>query len=295
MVIIMMNINETNLYKVFRDFYTLTNIKIVLFNKEREVLLEYPSTKNTFCNLISKSEYWSEKCAYCDRKNIEICSKTGKTSEYFCHLGLFEAVTPIYDNNGILGYVMFGQVLVNNDKFNKTKEMLKKNFREEEFPLINGAIENIPVKSPAELAACVTVLQAITTYMLSNQWVVPQRSEFIRHMDNFIQGNIGNEISIDDICAEFHIRRTRMYSIAKDYLGCSIALYIRKQRIKHALKLLEETDETVTDIAYTVGFSDYGHFSRVFRKLVGISARDYRKQNRQRLKKNENGDNNIVL
>lgn len=279
----MMNINATNLYKVFRDFYTLTNIKIVLFNKEQEVLMEYPSTKNTFCTLISKDEYWDKKCWDCDRKNIEICSQTGKTSEYFCHLGLFEAVTPIYDNNGILGYVMFGQVLVEGYGLDKTKELLKKQFNEEDFPGINDAIENIPVKSSAELTACVTVLQAITTYMLSNQWVVPQRSEFIRHMDKYIENNLEKDISVDDICAEFHIRRTRLYSIAKNYLGCSIALYIRKQRINHALRLLKETDEAVSAIAYKVGFSDYGHFSRIFKLLTGVSATNYRRQNRQSL------------
>lgn len=278
----MMNINATNLSKVFRDFYTLTNIKIVLFNKEKEVLLEYPSTKTTFCSLISKNNYWDKKCLDCDRKNIDICSKSGKTSEYFCHLGLFEAVTPIYDNNGILGYVMFGQVLVSNQNSERVKQQLKKNFVEEEFPGINDAIENIPVKSEAELTACVTVLQAITTYMLSNQWVVPQKSEFIRHMDRFIENNIEKEISVDDICAEFHIRRTRLYSIAKKYLECSIALYIRKQRIHYAQRLLDETDESISTISCKVGFSDYGHFSRVFKQFVGVSATDYRRQRRSK-------------
>ena len=278
----MMNINATNLSKVFRDFYTLTNIKIVLFNKEKEVLLEYPSTKTTFCNLISKDIYWGKRCLDCDRKNIDICSKLGKTSEYFCHLGLFEAVTPIYDNNGIMGYVMFGQVLVNNKNLERVKQQLKKSFIEEDFPNINDAIENIPVKSEAELSACVTVLQAITAYMLSNQWVVPQKSEFIRHMDRFIEKNIEEEISVDDICAEFHIRRTRLYSIAKKYLECSIALYIRKQRIHHALRLLDETDESVSTIACKVGFSDYGHFSRVFKQFIGTSATNYRRKNRSK-------------
>ena len=278
----MMNINATNLYKVFRDFYTLTNIKIVLFNKDREVLLEYPSTKNTFCNIISNDKYWADRCLDCDRKNIDICSKSGKTSEYFCHLGLFEAVTPIYDNNGILGYVMFGQVLVDSDNLEKTKQLLTAQFDEKNFVGISKAIDNIPVKTAAQLNACVTVLQAITTYMLSNQWVVPQRSEFIRHMDRFIEDNIEREISIEDVCAEFHIRRTRMYSISKKYLGCSLALYIRKQRINYARRLLDETDEPVSAIAYKVGFSDYGHFSRVFRQFVGVSATDYRKQNRSK-------------
>lgn len=278
----MMDINATNLYKVFRDFYTLTNIKIVLFNKNREVLLEYPRGDDTFCNIISKDNYWCQKCADCDRKNIDICSKSGKTSEYFCHLGLFEAVTPIYDSNGILGYVMFGQVLVDRNNLTQTKTNLENLFPEEKFGGIGKAIDNIPVKTSAELNACVTVLQAITTYMLSNQWVVPQRSEFIRHMDRFIEDNIEKEISIEDVCAEFHIRRTRMYSISKEYLGCPLALYIRKQRINHAMRMLDETDESVSTIAYKVGFSDYGHFSRVFKEFIGISATDYRKKNRSK-------------
>ncbi len=278
----MMDINTTNLFKIFRDFYTLTNIKIVLFNKDKEELLEYPSGKDSFCNIIWNDERWRKRCADCDRKNIDLCSKSGKTSEYFCHLGLFEAVTPIYDNNGILGYVMFGQVLVDRDNLAETKHNLKTLFSEEKFTGIEKAIDNIPVKTSAQLTACVTVLQAITTYMLSNQWVVPQRSEFIRHMDRFIENNIEKEISIEDVCAEFHIRRTRMYSISKEYLGCSLALYIRKQRINHALKLLDETDESVSTIAYKVGFSDYGHFSRVFKQFIGISATDYRKKNRSK-------------
>lgn len=279
----MMNISETDLYKVFRDFYILTNIKIVLFDKEQRVLLEYPSTKNTFCNMIASDEHWYKKCSDCDRINIEICCKTQKTSEYICHLGLFEAVTPIYDNNGILGYVMFGQVLVDGNSLEKTKKALKGQFDEKLFPGIYKAIDNIPIKTSAELNACVTVLQAIATYMLSNQWVAPQRSEFIRHMDKYIENNLERQITVDDICAEFHIRRTRLYGIARKYLGCSIALYIRKQRINHALKLLQETDESVNDIAYKVGFSDYGHFARIFKDMQGISATDYRKKKRQSL------------
>ena len=278
----MMDINTTNLYKVFRDFYTLTNIKIVLFNKNKDVLLEYPSGEETFCKIIEKDEYWQNRCADCDRKNIDICAKSGKTSEYFCHLGLFEAVTPIYDNNGILGYIMFGQVLVDRDNLTRTKNAIKAEFLGEKWKDIGKAIDAIPVKTSAQLTACVTVLQAITTYMLSNQWVVPQRSEFIRHMDRFIENNIEKEISIEDVCAEFHIRRTRMYSISKEYLACSLALYIRKQRINYALKLLDETDDSVSTIAYKVGFSDYGHFSRVFRQFVGLSATDYRKKNRSK-------------
>ena len=277
----MLTINTTNLYKIFRDFYTLTNMRVVLFSKEQEQLMEYPSTRHNFCDLICKDSQWAKECEACDRKNVEICSKEGKTVKYSCHLGLWECIVPIYDNNGILGYVMFGQV-VSEDRSTKIKQQLREQFLEEEFPGIGAAIEKIPLKTKAELDACITVLQALASYMLSNQWVTPQKSEFIRHMDKFIEKNLEKNIGVEDICAEFHIRRTRLYSVAKDYLGCSIAMYIRKQRILHACRLLRETDDSVNQIAYRVGFCDYGHFSRIFRQIVGVTATGYRKSNRQR-------------
>lgn len=283
LVIVMLNIDVSSLYKVFQDFYTLTNMKVVLFNKEQEVLMEYPSSKNTFCNLIANDKYWFKKCGDCDRTNVEICSRTEKTSKYCCHLGLSEAIVPIYDNNGILGYLMVGQVLLE-DNSGKIKTSMREQFSEENFPGITDAIEKIPVKSSVELDACVTVLKAFTTYILSNQWVTPQRSEFIRHMDKFIENNLEKNITVDDVCAEFHIRRTRLYSVAKDYLGCSIASYIRKQRIHHACRMLKETDEDVSYIADKVGFSDYGHFSRIFRQIQGVTATSYRKSYQTKLK-----------
>lgn len=283
LVMNMLNINATSLHKMFRDFHTLTGMKVVLFNKNKEEILEYPPSKNTFCDIISKDAHWKKSCDECDCTNAELCSKEEKALRYSCHLGLTEAVTPIYDNEGLLGYVMFGQVLVD-DCAENTKKTLKSLFNEKDFPGIGNAIENIPVKTSAELDACVTILQAITVYMLSNQWVTPQRSGFIRHMDKFIETNLEKPITVDDICEEFHIRRTRLYSVAKDYLGCSIAVYIRNQRIHHACRMLRETDDSIISIAYKSGFSDYGYFSRIFRKVQGISATSYRNQYRTKVK-----------
>lgn len=276
----MLNINQVNLYKIFRDFYTLTNMRVVLFSTEGQPLMEYPSTRHNFCDLLCKSAHWAARCESCDKKHVELCSREQKTLKYSCHLGLWECIVPIYDDNGIIGYVMFGQVLPQGDATD-TKERFWNRFSEEEFPGITDAIRKIPAKSKAELDACITVLQALAAYMLSNQWVTPQKSEFIRHMDKFIEKNLEKNIGVDDICAEFHIRRTRLYSVAKDYLGCPIAEYIRKQKIQHACRLLRETDDSVNQIAYRVGFCDYGHFSRIFREMEGVTATHYRKTHRR--------------
>lgn len=272
----MLTINETNLHKVFRDFYTVTNMRVVLFSKDCEPLAQYPAVCHYFCDLICQDPQWSKRCDICDRAKVAVCSREEKTIKYFCHLGLWECIVPIYDTHGILGYVMFGQVMTDSTA-EETKQRLLALFSEESFPGITSAIDRIPVKSTLQLEAYITVLQALAAYILSNQWVTPQKSEFIRHMEMYIEQNLDKNISVNDICNEFHIRRTRLYRMAKDYFGCSIATYIRTQRIHHACRLLLETDASVSRIAYQVGFCDYGHFSRTFRQIMGTTATQYRR------------------
>lgn len=276
----MLKINNSNLYKTFRDFYTLTNIKIVLFDKDGKTIIDYPKSQIKFCTLIGQNPVWDQRCADCDQKNFNFCTKAKQITHYRCHLGLSEAVVPIYDSDGILGFIMFGQVLMQ-ERAERTREQLRRRFREEEFPGIGEAIEQIPVKTSEELDAAITILKALLSYLLSNKWVTPAKGEFIRHMDSFIEANLDKNITVEDICAEFHIRRTRLYTIAKKYLGCSVATYIRKQRIFHACCMLRDTDMSINAIAYAVGFSDYGHFSRIFQQIQGESATAYRRSQKK--------------
>ncbi|MEU6257274.1 helix-turn-helix domain-containing protein [Streptomyces sp. NPDC001663] len=54
--------------------------------------------------------------------------------------------------------------------------------------------------------------------------------------------------------------------------------YLQRRRVERAMFLLRETDRSVTDISFEVGFASPGTFSRTFRDIVGRSPREYRKQ-----------------
>ncbi len=54
--------------------------------------------------------------------------------------------------------------------------------------------------------------------------------------------------------------------------------YLQRRRVERAMFLLRETDRSVTDICFQVGFGSLGTFSRTFRDIVGRSPREYRKQ-----------------
>ncbi|MGW6740847.1 helix-turn-helix domain-containing protein [Streptomyces sp. NPDC055025] len=56
--------------------------------------------------------------------------------------------------------------------------------------------------------------------------------------------------------------------------------YLQRRRVERAMFLLRETDRSVTDICFEVGFGSPGTFSRTFHDIVGRSPREYRKERR---------------
>jgi len=268
----MLQLNTAGLQKVLQDFHTITKIRIVIFNTDFQELLAYPAERERFCQLQRGTPQGDAVCFQSDKQGCLECAKSKELVIYRCHAGLIEAVVPVMDKGTVLAYVMFGQ-LIPRENSEKTKKHLKTH-----FPELAHAVDSIPVKSQQELNAAATVLQAITAYVMSNHWVVPGRSAFIRQIDRYIEQHLSQAITVEDICAALHIGRTKLYEISAEYLGCGLAEYIRKQRIARAQQMLLESDASVTEIAFATGFSDYNHFSRVFKKIVGISAREYRKR-----------------
>ena len=70
----------------------------------------------------------------------------------------------------------------------------------------------------------------------------------------------------------------KLYDSVDEYLGIGIAEHIKNIRIKEARRLLKETNLAVHEIADKIGFNDYNYFCRVFKKEVGMPAKQYRKQ-----------------
>jgi AraC family L-rhamnose operon transcriptional activator RhaR/AraC family L-rhamnose operon regulatory protein RhaS len=62
-------------------------------------------------------------------------------------------------------------------------------------------------------------------------------------------------------------------------MGNSPIAHLIQLRVNRATGLLRRTDHSVTEIAFQVGFSDGNYFTRQFRKLLGVTPSEYRRQN----------------
>jgi len=66
----------------------------------------------------------------------------------------------------------------------------------------------------------------------------------------------------------------------KQSTGLSPHRYVLEQRIRRAQHFLRTSDMTILEASVRTGFSDQGHFTKVFRRVVGVTPTDYRVQSR---------------
>lgn len=87
---------------------------------------------------------------------------------------------------------------------------------------------------------------------------------------------------LDHELSQLGITQHRMIRIFKEQYGFTPSEYINELRIREAKLKLIETEESVIDIAYSVGFNSLSAFYRLFRKLTGQTPANYRKSARKK-------------
>ncbi len=91
-----------------------------------------------------------------------------------------------------------------------------------------------------------------------------------------INKNLGDsDFNVDMLTQEVGISRAQLHRKMKEMTGISTSEFIRNIRLEQAARLLKEQKINVTQVAYTVGFSNLAHFSTIFRKHFGVAPSEY--------------------
>lgn len=262
---------------LLKDFHLLTGIKIVIFDTDCNELIAWPDSHCSFCHRMQNTPHCRRKCDESNLQSFRHCQKTGRMIIYHCHAGLIEAAAPLVDNGIIIGYIMFGQITDTRDD-EELKHLIQAAFDRfclPEEPDLTPYLQ-ITRKNAEQIRAAARILEACTFYVLLKRLMYARRQNFSRNLDFYLRSHLGEDLTVDQIAADFHISRSKLYSSCEKYLGMGIAAYIRNLRLEKAKELLTGTDMTVSQIAAETGFSDYNYFCRVFKKETGLPARTYR-------------------
>ena len=99
------------------------------------------------------------------------------------------------------------------------------------------------------------------------------KTDFIDYVNrNFHQ----SALTLETISIEVGVSQRRITNEIQAKFGCNLKTYINRLRITESKRLLVETELTMGEIAFKVGFNNQSHFNRVFKTEVQLSPSEYR-------------------
>ncbi|HET8986637.1 MAG TPA: helix-turn-helix transcriptional regulator [Trueperaceae bacterium] len=86
------------------------------------------------------------------------------------------------------------------------------------------------------------------------------------------------ELEVPSLAASVGSSAAHFSRTFKDVFGETPHRYLQRRRVERAMYLLRETDVSVTDVCFDVGFNSLGTFSRTFKEIMGISPTQFRQR-----------------
>lgn len=272
--------NISDLKDLLIDYYTLTKMRIAIFDEQFHEIASYPSQLSTYCHLIRSDGEAYKKCLQCDYNAFSTCKDTQRLHIYQCHAGLTEAIVPIMADQVIIGYIMLGQVLETGSKKDLWDEITQglKAYKID-MKQLHKAYANKKNVSTNMIESSAKMMEICASYLYASHKLVLKKDSLAHRIDRFIGENLQEDLSVAIICEAFEIGKTKLYEIANESYGMGIAKHICQIRIQRAKEHLIDTDLPIYQIADIIGVEDYNYFTKMFKKETGTTPKMFRKEN----------------
>ncbi|WP_405173094.1 helix-turn-helix domain-containing protein [Paenibacillus sp. FSL H8-0260] len=110
----------------------------------------------------------------------------------------------------------------------------------------------------------------------------PNMHTYTQQLKDRLQQNPSARYSIEQLAKEFGLSESHFYRVFRETNGQSPIVCMERVRIDCASQMLKESKMSITDIAMELGFKTSQHFATVFKKMIGVTPKAWRKQNMQR-------------
>jgi len=100
---------------------------------------------------------------------------------------------------------------------------------------------------------------------------------YVENAKNYIDANYSQNPTVTEIADVLSISDRYLYNLFIKYECISPKQYLNDVKIKRASRLLKMTNQTISEIALSVGYDDIFAFSKFFKKNTGLSPTEYRK------------------
>lgn len=101
------------------------------------------------------------------------------------------------------------------------------------------------------------------------------RHHVVEQVKKYIETHLSDKLTLNNVSAVYGISPNYLSALFKKYNDCGFSEYITERKIAQAKKMINEGNKKVYEIADILGFESAFYFSKVFKKLVGVSPSEY--------------------
>ena len=118
--------------------------------------------------------------------------------------------------------------------------------------------------------------------LMESSWHQGNSSNAPKRMDislvkSFLDEHYSEKLSLESVASQFFIDKHYLARLFKEQYGVTLVTYLQQVRITHAKRMLRFTDKSIEEIGLECGIGELNYFSRVFKKLEGVSPSEFRR------------------
>ena len=262
--------NMEKLKNIIDDLGEVTGLTLAILDANFNFLYtrERKDGGDEFCKSIHLLGDCISSCKHSDEQMLLKCKQTKRYVSHICYAGLIDTVVPILKNENIVGYVIIGRLRPTKE-FDKNNELFADDPKKWKV-----RYEKLSYLSESQLHSFIDLL----SHILFENAIQIDYGELVDKAVAYIEGHISEQITINSLSGALFVSKNRLYDGFRSYFDCTVNEYITRRRIELAKNLLASTDRSAEDIASSVGLNNYCYFSKLFKRRVGYTPSQYRKQ-----------------
>jgi len=105
--------------------------------------------------------------------------------------------------------------------------------------------------------------------------------EMVNQVLDYIAENYKNKITLSDLEQLLHYSERHINQKFQRAVGTTVIEYLNRYRIQKALDLIRKGELPLSQVGYACGIGEYKYFNYVFKKYIGCSAKEYRREIQQ--------------
>lgn len=113
--------------------------------------------------------------------------------------------------------------------------------------------------------------------LLVKNYAMHGYSDTTKNIVYYIDFHYTENLSLHFFADRYNITKNYLSSLFKKETGVTLTDYIHQVRMRNAMVMINSSDSSVTDVAHSCGYNDINYFTRIFKRIYGLSPKQYKK------------------